>query len=250
MKCWQNISKSLDFKQTFQLFKPIWIYMPHIFKIAIHFKCIRTLRKPGLDNRSQWRNLFSTPMSDCLSWVTQQGETLLQTHITRRMHFVTILLFFYSNLESLAELCMGLQEAERPALICSQTLLSEIKQKQCGDWHLHGTKQFEPKKCGANKYTNKKCRLKKYLRYICIISTPWYQGEIQVSWSRLKFSQMVRHDSFCPITHVRIKGQNLNFYLETHATTHNFCLIRLRILPRNIILACGWPLSKKLESLI
>ena len=40
-------------------------------------------------------------------------------------------------------------------------------------------------------------------------------------------------------THVRIKGQNLNFYLETHATSHNIHTIphniyfmRLRILPR------------------
>ena len=40
-------------------------------------------------------------------------------------------------------------------------------------------------------------------------------------------------------THVRIKGQNLNFYLETHATPHNIhatphniYFIRLRILPR------------------
>ena len=40
-------------------------------------------------------------------------------------------------------------------------------------------------------------------------------------------------------THVRIKGQNLNFYLETHATPHNIgatphdiYFIQLRILPR------------------
>ena len=37
-------------------------------------------------------------------------------------------------------------------------------------------------------------------------------------------------------THVSIKGQNLNFYLETphniDATPHNFYFIRLRILPR------------------
>ena len=40
-------------------------------------------------------------------------------------------------------------------------------------------------------------------------------------------------------THVRIKGQNLNFYLENHATPHNIhatphniYFIRLRILPR------------------
>ena len=41
---------------------------------------------------------------------------------------------------------------------------------------------------------------------------------------------------------VRIKGQNLNFYLETHATTHNIYVMWLRILPRNlahISLACG-----------
>ena len=34
---------------------------------------------------------------------------------------------------------------------------------------------------------------------------------------------------------VRIKGQNLNFYLETHATMHNIYFIRLRILPRNLV---------------
>ena len=40
-------------------------------------------------------------------------------------------------------------------------------------------------------------------------------------------------------THVRIKGRNLKFYLETHATPHNIhttphniYFIRLRILPR------------------
>ena len=40
-------------------------------------------------------------------------------------------------------------------------------------------------------------------------------------------------------THVHIKGQNLNFYLETHATPQsihatpqNIYFIRLRILPR------------------
>ena len=43
----------------------------------------------------------------------------------------------------------------------------------------------------------------------------------------------------CPIfrgrTHVLIKGQNLNFYLETHATPHNIYFIRLRILPRILV---------------
>ena len=38
------------------------------------------------------------------------------------------------------------------------------------------------------------------------------------------------------LTHVSIKGQNLNFYLETHAAiTHNIYFIRLRILPRNLV---------------
>ena len=36
-------------------------------------------------------------------------------------------------------------------------------------------------------------------------------------------------------THVRIKGQNLNFYLETHATTYNIYFIRLRIQPRFLV---------------
>ena len=35
-------------------------------------------------------------------------------------------------------------------------------------------------------------------------------------------------------THVRIKGQNLNFYQETHATMYNIYFIRLRILPGNV----------------
>ena len=30
-------------------------------------------------------------------------------------------------------------------------------------------------------------------------------------------------------THVRMKGKNLNFYLETHAPTHNIYFIRLKI---------------------
>ena len=34
-------------------------------------------------------------------------------------------------------------------------------------------------------------------------------------------------------TRVSIKDQNLNFYLETHTTTHQIYFIRLRILPRN-----------------
>ena len=36
-------------------------------------------------------------------------------------------------------------------------------------------------------------------------------------------------------THVRIKGQNLIFYLETHATTHNIYFLWRRILPRNLV---------------
>ena len=36
-------------------------------------------------------------------------------------------------------------------------------------------------------------------------------------------------------THVRIKSQNLNFYLKTHATTHNIYFIRLRVLSRNLV---------------
>ena len=54
-------------------------------------------------------------------------------------------------------------------------------------------------------------------------------------------------------THIRIKGQNLNFYLETHATPQNIhttphiiYFIRLRILPKILgtLLACGWPLKE------
>ena len=46
-------------------------------------------------------------------------------------------------------------------------------------------------------------------------------------------------------THVSIKGQNLNFYLETHATTHNIYFIRLRILPRNLVHYTGvWMISQ------
>ena len=36
-------------------------------------------------------------------------------------------------------------------------------------------------------------------------------------------------------THVRIKGENLNFYLETQSTTHNIYFKRLRILSRNLV---------------
>ena len=31
------------------------------------------------------------------------------------------------------------------------------------------------------------------------------------------------------------KGQSLNFFLETHATPHSIQFIRLRILPRNLV---------------
>ena len=59
-------------------------------------------------------------------------------------------------------------------------------------------------------------------------------------------------------THVRIKGQNLNFYLETHATPHNIhatphniYLIWLRILPR-ILGTLYWrvddPLAVKIDA--
>ena len=36
-------------------------------------------------------------------------------------------------------------------------------------------------------------------------------------------------------THVRIKGLNYKLYLETHATMCKIYLIRLRILPRNLV---------------
>ena len=37
-------------------------------------------------------------------------------------------------------------------------------------------------------------------------------------------------------THVRIKGENLNFYLETQSTTHNiYYFKRIRILSRNLV---------------
>ena len=50
-------------------------------------------------------------------------------------------------------------------------------------------------------------------------------------------------------THVPQKGQNLNFYLETHAaTTHNTCFIRLRILPRNSVHYIGvWMTLKNVK---
>ena len=43
-------------------------------------------------------------------------------------------------------------------------------------------------------------------------------------------------------THVRIKGQKLNFYLETHATTQNIYFRRLRNLARNSVhyTGMGW----------
>ena len=54
------------------------------------------------------------------------------------------------------------------------------------------------------------------------------------------------------LTHVRIKGQNLNFYLETHVSTHNIYIIRLRIFAPDswyIILACGWPFKELLQNM-
>ena len=54
-------------------------------------------------------------------------------------------------------------------------------------------------------------------------------------------------------THVRIKGQNLNLYLDTHATPHNIhatpnniYFIRPKILPRILVHytgVCDWPLK-------
>ena len=40
--------------------------------------------------------------------------------------------------------------------------------------------------------------------------------------------------------HVHIKGQSLNLYLETHATTHDIYFIQLEFFPETwyIILAC------------
>ena len=48
--------------------------------------------------------------------------------------------------------------------------------------------------------------------------------------------------------HVRIKGKNLNFYLETHATTHNIYFIWLWILPRNLVHYTGvWMTLKEIS---
>ena len=46
--------------------------------------------------------------------------------------------------------------------------------------------------------------------------------------------------------HDRMKGQNLNFYLETHATTHNIYFIGLRILPRFLVHYIGVWMTLKL----
>ena len=58
-------------------------------------------------------------------------------------------------------------------------------------------------------------------------------------WSRpgvcLSIYDCCEHSRLRGCTHVRIKGQNLNFYLDTHATTHNIYFIRLRILPRFLV---------------
>ena len=51
----------------------------------------------------------------------------------------------------------------------------------------------------------------------------WINGPLQIAY----------HFLFTGRTHVRIKGQNLNFYLETHATPNDiYFIVRLRILPR------------------
>ena len=61
--------------------------------------------------------------------------------------------------------------------------------------------------------------------------------------------------SFRGRTHIRIKGQNLNFYLETHATPHNIhatphniYFIRLRILPRILVHYTGVWMTLYLET--
>ena len=56
---------------------------------------------------------------------------------------------------------------------------------------------------------------------------------------------LTKLESFRGHTHIRIKGQNLNFYLETHATSHNIhasphniYFTRLKILPRVLGTLC------------
>ena len=69
-----------------------------------------------------------------------------------------------------------------------------------------------------------------------------FEGRVEffefVRNSHLGLSSLVRSDLMA-LTHVRIKGQTLNFYFESHATPHNvhttphnIYFIRLRILPR------------------
>ena len=45
-------------------------------------------------------------------------------------------------------------------------------------------------------------------------------------------------------THVRIKGQKLNFYLKTHATTHHMAKNSAQKFGTYIILTCRCPLNK------
>ena len=59
----------------------------------------------------------------------------------------------------------------------------------------------------------------------CQILLP-YEANVVLGW--VSFHIMAH-------THVRIEGQNLNFYLKTHATPQNIYFIRLRILPRNLV---------------
>ena len=81
-----------------------------------------------------------------------------------------------------------------------------------------------------------------FITYLTIIERKWV-GYSQ--WKRNEGSHRGRSTeifncsfwkkTLMALTHVSIKGQNLNFYLETHATTHNIYFIRLRVLPRNLV---------------
>ena len=78
-------------------------------------------------------------------------------------------------------------------------------------------------------------------------TTLWSKGEKRGTLRQEFIAYSVRGR-----THVWIKGQNLNFYLETHATPHNIHATPhdiyfkwLRMLPR--ILACGWLVDDSLS---
>ena len=79
------------------------------------------------------------------------------------------------------------------------------------------------------------------LLFICCLSSAAKRESL------LDLMPVVGTESIMGRTHVSIKGQYLNVYLETHATTNHIYFIRLRILPRNLVHYTYWRVNDTLR---